>query len=491
MGGVNVHICHERQVLEGKRPGAAEACISFLQAFPGVLTIGKRGAQFNASGLFQIRGEAPYLVLPWFLAPNKQASEHEAQRASSILLLDVIKGIQYSAHSLMDVAPPHEVQSASEFLHHSFLVRLHQCVVEDIRKNYFRVRTDEVGAIRGKWRLHRDLSKTLRPLKFTCEFEETDPSNEILIFAKAIAHWIQKRVSIKANSGLCADVISKLASIELLPLSDQVFIRANVRAKREIGRAHWKGLIAYGSSLYSSQDNIGTDAGTAYQFPMDRFFELLLEDSLSLSGREVAAQVQNPVLGKSFWFHGSEVIEDSVDKEAPDENDRSGLPLTGGISSRPDLVLRTNDTTAIIECKYKPLKIPLIGPEKNTEWERPLGRDDRNQLLSFLLSIDCSPELEASRVCLNLVFPHIAAAPFRYSDLKFVRSTLTFQGGYRHISQSRSDLPNDQQPIVVRFVAVDVNELIRIVESQSGGATISRLVEVLTNHRAEKKAKAA
>lgn len=481
---MNIVICNERQMYEGERPGNAEARETFLQEFPGVLNLGKQGIQFNRSGLFQIKGAVPFLVLPWFLnhkesvPGNGEIGTHES---SSLLLLDIIRGIQHSAASLVDVATFDDFHAASEFLHHSFLVRLLRCVHEEMQKNYFSVRTEEISAIRGKWRLHHDLNRTARPLKFTCEYEETNPSNEILLFAKSVAYWVQRRVSNTTNSDLCNDIIAQLSCIDLVPLTEQVLIGAEIRADREPGKGHWKGLIAYGSSLYLGQENIGTDAGTAYQFPMDRFFELLVEDALLLSGNEVGAQAQTPVLGKSYWFSEEKIVEDVIDPDVIGENDQDVKgPLAAAVSSRPDLILKTQEAIAIVECKYKPLRVPFMEP--NTKWERSLSREDRNQLLSFILSIESTPELVKCGVTINLVFPHIAADPFRYSDLKFVRSTLKFTVGHRHVLQSSKDLDPGLTPIIIRFVGVNVEELITIVERQSSGKTIAQLVTVLTDH---------
>ena len=296
-----------------------------------------------------------------------------------------------------------------------------------------------------------------------CEFEETDPSNEILLFAKSISHWIQRQTVTRANSDLCSDVITQLSAIDLVPLTETVIHRAELRAQREKGRENWRGLIAYGKSIFHDRNSIGTEAGTAYQFPMDQFFELLIEDLLLITGQEVIAQARKPVLGKSYWEAASQMVDaDDVESE---ERDDALISKEASIVSKPDIIMKDNYVFSVIECKYKPFKIPLIDGPPNTEVETGFKRNDRNQLLSFILSVEDSPDVGSRKVTFNVVFPHIGAQPVLYSDLVFRHATLQLSGGWKHLSQSISNLPSGAEPLKIRFVGVNVIECIKIVEA--------------------------
>jgi hypothetical protein len=129
------------------------------------------------------------------------------------------------------------------------------------------------------------------------------------------------------------------------------------------------------------------------------------------------------------------------------------------------LVFYNDKTYNVVECKYKPFNLPLVGSED--ELSVPYGAADRNQLLSFLLGLKPSFLLSKRKVTFTVVYPCRNIANVNSVTLSFDHATFKIDSAVKTIIQKSGRFENNES-FNVKYIGINISAfLIAIKESNT------------------------
>ena len=206
------------------------------------------------------------------------------------------------------------------------------------------------------------------------------------------------------------------------------------------------GLIEFAESIILKKTIHDINAGVSYQFKMDKFFEeLVLKMSRMAAPLTTKPQYREEFLGKSYWTSDDEIL--LIDR------------IKNDMSARPDIYLEMEKNIFILECKYKPFKIPHINDLDSSKELSSFESEDRNQLLSFLISLAPSAEMVGKKIHTAVIFPCRSVADFKCSSLVFLNAKFKIDNISKNISQIRSEVDQGNR-LEIKFVGINVQSCI-------------------------------
>ena len=129
-----------------------------------------------------------------------------------------------------------------------------------------------------------------------------------------------------------------------------------------------------------------------------------------------------------------------------------------------------------MECKYKPLRVPLINGESEDQFLSPLDRNDRNQLLSFLLGLKPSNLIAQRKIVLSLIFPCTTVDSYKISDLVFDSAKLYLDSQIRSLVQNKISIEEDK--LRIRFIGINVASVLHAILSKDNTLASNILAEL-------------
>ncbi len=357
-----------------------------------------RTSFFTRAGVFTSRNRV-FIVLPWFLKGMSNNPIRSSKDASS-LLLDTFLFIRDLL--LTNKVSLSDLKNGREFLYYAFLEHLDVLINESLKYNVFRSETQVSPKLHGKWLVQEDLKKSETPVNFTCEINECDQNHSLLKLAKEFSYQIKERCSsntVRAKSGA---ILNKLQHVESPSEPYNCFVDARHIANSDRRFEKWASWVEAISwcldEVRHSFSIVDANLVADITFPTERFFETIVEKTLKEIGFEVNAQYSASILGGSFWYNSSIDKSDS----AIDWNDAEERTVSS-YKSRADIRIKTEEYERFIlaECKYK--KLEIVTGENSVARINNLDRNDRNQVLSFLLS--SSHEVPVDPRIISVFFP--------------------------------------------------------------------------------------
>lgn len=402
-------------------------------------------SRFFTSGIFQIKGGPPVLILPWFLKGNLSTVEGDIAN-SEISFFDFIKNIKYYLDSSASLYSETEEGIAFEIVTHSFLKRLHNFVLEIITNNYFLEVEEEVNTIKGKWNISRDLMRSHRPIKFDCTYSNVGKNARELRLIKGVCLQLKKRVRSFQNRRLLDEVLRSLHDVDPLPIDKNVFSYVAGQRNAITEHSDWDEILKYITNFVVGNSEIEAEAGFCFKLPVDKFFEDIIFYVLEkIPNIAVTQQVRTDLLGGSSWVSQDGRFE-ANDKDV----------AKGKVYSIPDIFVEVDDYVSVLECKYKPLRVKFIN-EDSGESLKSISREDRNQILSFVLSVQPSIKMKNKKVEFNLVFPSVDVEDFGRSALVFPYSKFTFDHFKKNIiHRNFKDQMGSGSVLKINFIGLNV-----------------------------------
>ena len=449
---MNVINIKERQRIDIDSLGTPEERESFIRNNHRVLGISAKEAWFNVAGIFQV-GKTCCIVNPWF---HIGLSEDRHDDSRSLAFLDYISETKEISRLVqLDKCDPSKY--AQEIIIHSFLKALSNQLQESLKKNYFMEKQETLPTIKGKWLVHQDIRRGPRPTSFECQFNDAEPKNPILVLVKSFLDWLHSRISTRLNTVLCSDTSAMLSHIEHQRFAKKLIEEAGIYVYQNDSGEEWSRILESIENLFDSIGRASPLVGLSYMFEMDRFFEELTEDLLYLHRIPFSKQERLPLLGGGKWHS-----KDSK-ATASELSDSSIQEKSSRMHSKPDLIVEFDKSLWVCDCKYKPFFLPLHDKSKKKEYQKMIGRDDRNQLLSFLLSF--MPRNAPNNVRFAIIYPDLTTETISRHQLVFDKFKMQFSDNSRQLVQSADNLPSDDQ-FSIEFIGVNVDWILKKIISR-------------------------
>lgn len=425
--------------------GTDSDIINFSNTFPGVAYFDKRYVAFYQAGIYQVGKGRTILVLPWILkgqAFDKGFSTSKVQQS----FLDVISEIKEFENISVGIEAS-VGDSSIEILSYSFLNKLSLSVKQLFTKKSHIDISEQLNVLKGRWDLVQDLKKGDRPLTFFCTYGTLSMDSPFLLFSKSFLIFLNKILSSKKNLHLISDTLSYLEEVSLVPLTPNLLEQSKKWLEKN-KLNDLLGVVGFAENLIIGNKIFNQEAGLCYQFQMDKFFEKLIESYFKLvPGTVIRPQIRQEVLGGGNWEGVGAV--DSAKKSS-------------NVYSIPDILLISENDYIVMECKYKPLKIPLINDESVDQTLSSFDRNDRNQILSFLLGLKPSNDVSNRKITFALIFPCNTVEKFKVTDLVFDSAKLYLDSQVRSLVQNKLIL-DDQDKLRIRFIGINVSQVVESV----------------------------
>ncbi len=427
------------------RLGSQDGKIQFLQSFPRVVRFSKRDAVFNVSGVFQIPGGPPILVLPWFLKDNQGVLNQDSTGKRTGQFFEIISEIKAFQQSGIDLDTN---ANALDIIVHSYLLNMVHRINSLTTFNFHENLSEDLNVIKGRWNVAVDLRKGEIPLKFNCSYDSLGKDIPVLLFAKAFFKWLSKVLSARSNLALIDQGMVLMKEVDSGVISTQLIRDAREWCRRRKGFDNWLPICDFAEGMILEKSVYSSSAGISYQFKMDKFFEnVIFKLCQQISGSEVRIQTREQILGGAVWRQNETTLIDGDDRSARQY-------------SIPDIVVEDSKNYFVIECKYKPFKVPLINEKSGSADLVRYGPNDRNQLLSFLLSLRPSPTIGKKNIQFSVIFPCREVETILASNLTFTSAKLHIDPVVRNIIQNKSEF-SDSSRLTVRFIALNVAQAIK------------------------------
>lgn len=355
-----------------------------------IVDIADGGAYFSRAGVFTGAGNM-YVVVPWILKEAASASKNHSYTREVSELFSTSKWFFDLLTDSNQMSS--DAGSGKEFVYFSMLLKVEKLVAKGIRFNIFRSETTISSNIKGRWLLEKDLAETDTPVLFTCEVDECDRNHCLLSIARLFALQLSHQVKGKELSKR-ANILSKtLETLVDLPIDVPNALDAAITLSRSDKRfsdwEFWLKTIKAGIAESGERSQLlRVGAGEDFDFDSATFFEDAVEIALRTLGYSTAAQASGKILGGARWISGS---SQTIDSEGSPEPKKA---RNARQRSRPDIyVRRQNKLPLLFECKYKNLK-----PQKPNGAPVVFNRDDRNQILSFILSQSAQQQFDTNAI---------------------------------------------------------------------------------------------
>ncbi len=435
--------------------GSQEAKINFLQKFSRVAHFGKSYSQFFSAGVYQLQDGPPILVLPWFLKKAHKLFDEKKTFSNDLSFFEVIREIKTFMNATVDLKKEGNDSNALDIVVYSYLINLHKIVKELLSFNFHEEIVEKTNVIKGRWTVTKDIQQGSRPIKFTCTYNSLEASTPLLIFIKTFCYHLASILRSKKNNGLVNDILGLLRDITNSQLNRAIIEEAYSWVKSHRGLESIIPVLDFAQSLALDQTVYSKEAGISYHFQMDKFFEELVLNFLRTKPEMVVMpQSSDELLGGALW-------QSNENNRSYERESKSARQFTV-----PDIVAFDKNNYFIFECKYKPLRIPFINSEDTNQELSSLSREDRNQLLSFIMSLRPTPELRARRVEFVLIFPSSFVERFKVAELIFESAKLNVDPLVRNLIQNRIKVENGSE-LSIKFIGVDIPFMIQTVISKT------------------------
>lgn len=416
--------------------------------------------RFVCSGVFSTPNTT-YIVIPW-VASTLKARALRATDPCSLMVaaFDWLKLIPTtgSAQNL-------GITTGREFLLHALLQYMIPLIENGLRYNIFRSEHQILGAIRGRWDLTRDLNQGQFPTTFSCNVDTCDRNHAIVSIARQFCHDLSTTAEsqlVRSKAFQMESLLAQMADLQRDPLATLVDAELLASSDRRFSEwLPWLQMLKENISSKDGKPNFAAQGLTQdFEFNTASFFELAVEKILKQAGFAPRPQESGSILGGSTWMWNDRALEG--DEPIVKARNRS----------RPDLIVDSPEfkIPVLIECKYKKLEVVTTGPEIRTS--KRIGnfnRDDRNQVLSFVLSR--SEDLRFDTSFIVVIYPAREVDPDT-PVLCFEAQTST-QG--EHETVRWGPMPPSEANLNIHFFGLDVMRALDEIRSKTDGSEIMRL----------------
>ena len=451
--------------------GTPDGKIEFLQQHDIFVKFKTNETIFYSSGVYQVYGGPPIIILPWFLKnPNSNSSER-FQNVDALDFFDSLKEIKYFMSSLSELNTKGLRGSMKEITCHSFLKRMYDSLTFLLQENHFNESTDNVYYIKGRWNVAKDLMTSKRPTKFTCTFTDLGSQITEAEFAKSTCELFRKLLKSKKNKLLVDDTLTLLKDVDSLPvLTKRMLDVYRIKFESSNVSPEWMSYIDFVSEFVFQNEFISPLAGVAYRFKLDSFFEEIVSSILSKTEGNILLQKREDILGGSRWVSSDGIV---LGTETEIKNAIN--------KSIPDIVFTKKNHLSIVECKYKPLRVGFAKGETDKFLKR-ISREDRNQVLSFILSIKPDFDIRNKQVTFSVVYPSYHVANVEYSVLEFPFASFSLADGTKKVFQKRGIKGTEfSASLKVNFVAINIKTFLSELKNDGGKQFSHRLVNAITS----------
>lgn len=450
--------------------GDENAKLGFLQKYLNVARFSKSHTVFNVSGVFQLAGGPPVIVLPWFIRENSGVFDRDDISENSSRFFAFIREIKQCLDASIDLDSD---ASAIDIVLHSFLLRLLVEVPKLLSFNFHSDVSEVLDTIKGRWNIAADITRGPKPLKFTCSYGSLEKNIPVLIFIKSFLKEIMKGLCARKNRKIASEILLLLKEVDDQAVSRRLFSDANLWVKQNPEFREWSEICKFAFGFSIGGDVVSKEAGVAYQFQVDKFFEeVAVKVCSEIEGCEVHVQSREDILGGAFW-----VGDNGVSSTDPAQVSNSRY------ASIPDIVVESKEDYCVVECKYKPFRIPLINADSIFDDMIAFNRDDRNQLLSFMMSLRPSSDLSGKRITFSVLFPSREIEMFKFVDLVFPSAKLHMDPVVRNIIQNRREF-GFESGLRIRFIGMNVSRALSDILSRKNDS--SRLLgDILIGNKIE------
>lgn len=430
--------------------GTDNAKIKFLQSYPKSAVFYEKETIFYATGIYQLAEGPPIIILPWFLKNNKDL----VKKAPESKFLDVLKNIEFVYHKSIDLISIEPESNAKDLVIYSYLNKI-QYLIKNLKDiNYLEYQTNKTNTIRGKWNIEKDILTGSRPTQFTCSFTSVTKNMLELIFIKSFCEHFKFKTKSKKNIYLIQEILTNLKETDLIMLSNRLIFETRRKSiKSDFNGYGFQEILNFSEQLFGLKTDSISKAGFEYTIKMDDFFEDLISKFLKKSNLNFTTQKREELLGGAIWKANDKELFLN-DKTAKTEQ-----------FSIPDFIVQQNDQVTICECKYKPLKIPLINDDDKSPFLISFSRSDRNQIISFILSMKPSQEIRNKKLVFSVFFPCSTVEEFKISQLVFNSSKLSIDPIVRSLSQNRREFESDES-LKINFVGLNIEWIIKSLMQQ-------------------------
>lgn len=417
--------------------GSDEAKFRFLESNPEIAFFRKEYTVFNRSGLFQLKDGPPILVLPWFL---KDLDLNE-KRNSFLGFFETVRDITRIKDSFNDISIQDSSPIAMEVLVYSFLIKVDERLDYFLAKNHYTGISEKTRTVKGKWDLQKDLRKTDRPITFSCSYGSFDSNITFLKFLKSFLIELKAFLRTSKSLAFTDRILSKLQSIEYRKLNIPLVKEAVIDLQKRNFSNEWSFSINFAYEILTNQFEPVRGGGICYTFRLDKFFEELVANILRRGDGYTIEQKREDIFGGAKWTNGTQSEDEIVED------------IRAKMYSVPDLIFYNDETYNVIECKYKPFALPIVGTKSDITI--PYSRDDRNQLLSFLLALKPSPMLAKRKITFNVVYPTYDHEDFSAVSLRFDHASFKIDAAVKTIVQKISNFESEVS-FTVKYIGINI-----------------------------------
>ncbi len=431
------------------------------------------GFAFKQAGVYTTNHRI-FVVLPWICRDFEKTKQIYDTIDDASLMLDAFFDLK-RVIAKAQVATT-DIETGRDFVLYGYMQELASLVEIGIKNNVFRSLTDSRSAIQGKWLIAKDISQTETPTSFTCEVSECDKNHPLLMLAREYAYQVgQNCQSVRLRN--LANALERKLSFHADVAEN---IHSTVRQAKQMASTdkrfkiwapwieaiHWFLEIETGRSIHSI-----AKAGSIsdIEFPSPRLFEIVTAKLLRKIGYNVKEQVSGKILGGSSWV-GKNQIEEERSEFSND------IFSTAASTSRPDmLATRQGQVPFLFECKYKQLEIDAGEAVPRI---KGLNRNDRNQLLSFVMSISVESRFNTNSIF--LVWPSRNCANTAVPELRFA-TRFEFVGTSPTLKWSANFLNSSN--LKVRFLTYDLVRILGELSGKREPKELTRIAEILEVHK--------
>jgi 5-methylcytosine-specific restriction endonuclease McrBC regulatory subunit McrC len=440
--------------------------LKFLTEHAIEVNFSKTYTQFFCTGIFQITGGPPLIILPWFLKGNISVLDGNIA-SSELSFFDFIKKIKYYLDSGVHLYGKSGTGLAWEIVCHSFLKKVESFLTEIIKHNYFVDTEDVTNSIKGKWSIATDLRKNPKPLKFTCSYSTVGKETFELAVIKSALLKISRHVRVMHNKELVNSLLKILEDVIPVDLNPQSLWKLKSQNNVITRHSSWDSIIEFLESWIDGKAFQENESGISFKLPVDKFFEDLMFFFLrKVPDISCEKQIRRDILGGCSWISEN---GDLIEEEA----------ITGKAYSIPDIILKNDSSLSIVECKYKPLSIPFINTDFSDNLQK-FSRNDRNQLLSFVLAVSPSIDIGNRKVSFNVIYPCSQIESIKSSILSFPNSKFAFNSFSKNlIHRNFRDKLTSEDVLKFHFVGVNVSKALSSIRNGDAHNFATELVQQL------------
>ncbi len=445
--------------------GSDRAKLRFLQQHDVNVDFTKNNTvRFFNSGIFQLADGPPILILPWFLKESMELLDNSNNDLEKYEFFDLIKHIKYIRDNATALKSEQKGFSL-EIIVHSFLVKTELFLKRIIANNYFVDVDEELSTIKGRWNAHKDLRKNHRPIKFSCSYSGLEKNIFELSLLKGFFKDIQQKVKADKNQRVLEALFVILSDVEEIFPSRQNIQKCFAIKSRVTLDREWHSVITFIADFYSVIDSVSEDAGIAYKFPLDKFFEDVVAQCFrELRTHNVSTQERSLLMGGATW------LSSSRDEEIPEKKEVK-------IYTIPDVVIESDSDYLLVECKYKPYKAPFDKLSNGVN-SKSIDRNDRNQVLSFILSLQPEVSLVNKNITFNVVYPIVSTERFTKSILQFQKASVVLDEDNKVLRQA---LSRQQNCLEINFIGINLSECMESIKNKKLKEFSRKLYQLVSN----------